>query len=109
MYNKLLLLLGLFGITFPPVYAQKLPLSVEAYSQWNDFRAISMSGNGAWVSYVVGNSISDTLYLQNVKSTQKHTFPKCKGGLFSPDATFPGEGECSSLRSGVLVQELSNK
>ena len=89
MYYKLLLLQGLFGITFSPVgYAQKLPLSVEAYSQWNDFKAITMSGDGAWVSYELGSSTSDTLYLQNVKSSKKHIFPKCKGGLFSPDTSF---------------------
>lgn len=85
MCKVLGLLLVCFGINFPhEIYAQKLPLTVEAYSKWNDFKSISMSDNGAWVSYVVGNSVSDTLYLQNVKSTNRHTFPKCKGGLFSP-------------------------
>ena len=86
MCKVLGLLLVCLGINFSHVaYAQKLPLTVDAYLKWNDFKAISMSGNGAWVSYVVGNSITDTLYLQNVKRNKRHSFPKCKGGLFSPD------------------------
>ncbi|WP_291117702.1 S9 family peptidase [Flavobacterium sp. UBA6135] len=89
MYRELLLLIGLFGINFSPIaYAQKLPLTVEVYSQWNDFKAIAMSGDGAWVSYVLGNHTSDTLYLQKVMNNQKHIFPKCKGGMFSSDTSF---------------------
>ena len=89
MCKVLGLLLVCFGINFSHVaYAQKLPLTVDAYSQWNDFKAITMSGDGAWVSYELGSSTSDTLYLQNVKSSKKHIFPKCKGGLFSPDTRF---------------------
>ena len=83
MCKVLGLLLVCLGINFSHVAnAQKLPLTVDAYLKWNDFKAISMSGNGAWVSYVVGNSVSDTLYLQNVKSTKRHSFRNAKEVCF---------------------------
>ena len=80
-----LIILVLFSIkSFPQ---QKRKLTQEDYQLWNTLESGQLADNGGWASYTIHHANGkDTLYLKNLLSDFKYSFPSAHDEIISPDS-----------------------
>lgn len=80
-----LIILVLFSIKSYP--QQKRKLAQEDYQLWNTLETGKLADNGSWASYTIHHANGkDTLYLKNLLTDFKYSFPSAHDETISPDS-----------------------
>jgi dipeptidyl aminopeptidase/acylaminoacyl peptidase len=82
-----MVMVSLFLIAIP-IYGQKAKREVRTadYAKWSSLQAETISPDGRWFSYNLHYDYGiDTLFVQNIKSGKRLSFPKCSDLRFSSD------------------------
>ena len=88
------------------LYGQKQKQQVIAadYAKWSSIQAEILSPDGRWISYNLHYDYGvDTLFVQDIKSAKRLSFPKCSDARFSSDGrwlTF------SDPEKGLVLNDL---
>ncbi|MFC4477333.1 prolyl oligopeptidase family serine peptidase [Flavobacterium chungangensis] len=68
------------------LYAQKRDIKTADYAKWSSLQSETISPDGRWFSYNLHYDYGlDTLFVQNIKSSKRLSFPKCSDMHFSSD------------------------
>lgn len=65
---------------------QKQQITAADYAKWSSIQAETLSPDGRWFSYNLHYDYGvDTLFVQDIKSAKRLSFPKCSDARFSSD------------------------
>src|SRR5690606_20601202 len=75
-------------LSITAAFAQsKLKLGREDYEKWHTLSGVGISPDGRWSSYKLDyEKASDTMFIQQIKSSNKRSFPNATQIAFSPDS-----------------------
>ena len=88
------------------LYGQKQKKLVTAadYAKWSSIQAETLSPDGRWISYNLHYDYGvDTLFVQDIKSVKRLSFPKCSDARFSSDGSWL---TFSDPEKGLVLNDL---